>query len=371
MLEIISSQNGLNIKEFSKVALGIYDSVDCERRRYDAPFYYAPVRRALLCKRFGMPSKIEPFLVRRDGKPVACVASIHAPSKASEQDGYFGFFETIDDPEVAASMLSKMEIHFRGLDVRRIIGPVCPDLNEFPGILIEGHDAWCSPHTAYNHRYYARILEDLGYSKAKDLVAITANIDADYDILKAAKKRSISRGIKLSAIKGAEAFFTLSRAWPVYVEAHRHNWEEVPITSLKFVSDFMLLANLCPPGFFQIATYRGKVIGFGAAIPDTTAFEGCLGATINPLEYKRAILSVRAPKNVRVPLLCVTEKFRNRGVDAAIMHELWRFAKLAGVEKGEFSWILEDNQKMIGPLLKIGGNVTKVWRVFAKEIKLS
>ena len=82
----------------------------------------------------------------------------------------FGWLDFTDDPEVSAALLGAVEAWARENGLEAVHGPMgFTDLDR-EGLLIEGFDELGTFSTIYNHPYYPRHLESLGYTKDVDWV---------------------------------------------------------------------------------------------------------------------------------------------------------------------------------------------------------
>ena len=84
-------------------------------------------------------AEAEYFIAERDGVPVGRITA-QIDRRWDEyqggSDGIFGFFETADDPEVAAALLDTAVEWVRSRGRRRILGPMDFTTNDELGILI-------------------------------------------------------------------------------------------------------------------------------------------------------------------------------------------------------------------------------------------
>ena len=113
------------------------------------------------------------FLAYRDGKIVGRIAAI-VNNRANEKWGLkaarFGWVDFIDDKEVVDALFSTAEAWARERGMNEIKGPLgFTDLDP-EGMLIEGFDRLSTMATIYNHPYYPKHLERLGYIKDADWV---------------------------------------------------------------------------------------------------------------------------------------------------------------------------------------------------------
>ena len=72
---------------------------------------------------------------------------------------------------------------------------------------------------------------------------------------------------------------------------------------------------------------------------------------------------------LRVLTLGLIPEYRRTGIDQLLYLRLFQGAHKLGITRGEFSWILEDNQPMRQALEKLGCNVYKTYRIYEKAIR--
>ena len=88
-----------------------------------------------------------------------------------KKPGFFGFFESVDDVEVARAVMEAARKWLLERGAKVIRGPVNPSTNYECGMLVEGFDSSPNVMMPYNSPSYPRMLEAVGLRKAKDLLA--------------------------------------------------------------------------------------------------------------------------------------------------------------------------------------------------------
>ena len=168
------SRNSRDVLRFLKVSYGIYR---------DDPNWVAP----LLMDTKKVFTDANPmfehavmqlWVARRDGQDVGRIAGIidHNHNRAAkDQAAFFGFFESVNDPEVSRRLFETVSGWTRQAGLKRILGPMNPTTNDECGLLIEGFDSPPVLMMTYNPRYYVPLVEAAGFRKTKDLLAF--NID--------------------------------------------------------------------------------------------------------------------------------------------------------------------------------------------------
>src|SRR2546426_9278397 len=113
------------------------------------------------------------FIARRNGKPVGRIAAIENRAHNAFHDdrvGFFGFFEAIDDADVAGALLSAAEAWLRTRGLTWARGPMNPSTNHDCGLLVDGFDQHPQFLTPWNPSYYETLICSAGFTASKDLL---------------------------------------------------------------------------------------------------------------------------------------------------------------------------------------------------------
>ncbi|MBQ9309974.1 MAG: N-acetyltransferase [Bacteroidales bacterium] len=111
------------------------------------------------------------YMAYIDGKPVGRIAGIinrWANEHWNHDEVRFGWFDTIDDREVSAALIAKVEEFGREHGMTHIVGPLGFTDFDPEGMLVEGFDQESTMPLIYNHPYYVEHIEALGFSKDVD-----------------------------------------------------------------------------------------------------------------------------------------------------------------------------------------------------------
>src|ERR1041385_6415231 len=309
------------------------------------------------------------FLARRNGEVVGRIAAIldnpryQAPR---EKGGYFGFFESLDDVMVAEALLvrARQWVFDRGATWMR--GPVNPSTNYECGILVEGFDLDPMIMMTYNHPYYPVLMERVGLSKAKDLLAYLSNSHAIElkKIERASSRLMATSGVRVRPINMKEFSSELTRVWEVYCQAWSRNWGFIPMSRDEFFAMGKEMKQILKPELVLIGEADGKMVGFALALPDVNQALKPAGGKLFPTGLFKILYYQRLVRSVRVLALGVIESYRTSGVAAAFYANLVRNAQKLGYGDCEMSWILEDNVLMNLPLSVMRAKGYKTYRIY-------
>ena len=334
-----------------------------------------PLRRAvrdLLDPRhpFWSHGERELFLAESRGTPVGRIAAIvnHRHNAFhGERTGFFGFFEALPREDAPPALLEAVAEWLRRRGQKRLRGPVNPSTNYECGLLVEGFDTPPRVMMPYNPPWYARVLENWGLRKAKDLVAYRFRVpetvpDRLARAARAARRRLpglVVRSVRLKAFREE-----LARIREIYNTAWEKNWGFVPMSEAEMERMARDLKPFLVPELVQIAEVDGEPAGFLMALPDIHAALKPLNGRLGPLGLLRFFWRLRRIREARLLTLGIKPAYRRRGVDAALMEAALKAAQARGYREAELSWILEDNWLTRRAAEAWGGRVSKIYRIY-------
>ncbi len=322
-------------------------------------------------------AEMQLWLAMRNGAVVGRIAGIIDKAHNDfhkETTAFFGFFESIDDQEIADGLFSAVAEWAKQRGMSRLLGPMNPTTNDECGLLVEGFDSPPVIMMTYNPPYYARLIERAGFAKAKDLLALYVGIDAEpvgrMNRLAAGAQRRIP-GIKVRSISRGTLKQDLVQVKEVYNAAWEDNWGFVPMTEgdLDFIAG--RLKPLLAEDLALLVEIDGEAVGFILTIPDfNVAIRPMRGRLFTPALWNliQHLRGKRRIKNARVITLGIKKGFRQRGIDAILFSESFRAGRQLGFAGAEVSWILEDNVMMLRSIETFGGKLYKRYRIYERPV---
>jgi GNAT superfamily N-acetyltransferase len=342
------------------------------------PCWTAPLRRdvhTLLSPEknpFFRHAAAEHALARRDGRVVGRITAIENRLHNEfhrDRVGFFGFFECIDDPEVASALVDAAAtwVKARGLAVLR--GPTSFSTNDEAGLLVEGFDTPPVLMMPHNPPHYAKLLEGAGLRKAKDLLAYQRTSEGLPDRLTEASEGLRARyDIRIRTLdlgRFGEEVAVIKR---LYNEAWERNWGFVPMTDEEI--DF-LARQLRPVVVRELVAFAecgGEPIGFALALPDlNVALRTNPSGRLFPGLLK-VLWAARRLRRMRILLAGMRPEWRGKGVDALLYRHIWEAARAKGYAWAEAGWVLEDNHPMRNALVRMGFEVYKTYRLYERDL---
>jgi hypothetical protein len=321
-------------------------------------------------------AKTKLFLAVKDretvGRIATCINYYHNEFHM-DKVGFFGFFESIDDPEVASKLfkVAMITLKSEGMEIMR--GPTNFSTNHEIGFLIDGFDKPPTIMNPYNKPYLPKLAEKFGLKKVMDLHAylITKDMpisERQMNIVKKIKERNKIRIRPLDLSKFDEEVQLVNK---IYNQAWQRNWGFVPMPEDEFFHTAKSLKEIVDPELVFIAYVNDEPAAFSMAVPDINQVLIGLKGRLFPLGIFKVVWNTKIRRKItgiRMLTMGVIPKFQKRGIDSVFYVDTY----LKGVERGyhwaELSWILETNELMCRAAENMGAVLYKKYRLVEMPI---
>jgi hypothetical protein len=310
------------------------------------------------------------FLARRNRDPVGRVAGIIDHNYIQfhqEKTGFFGFFESINEAEVAQALLSKVGNWLKERGMEKMTGPMNPSTNDECGLLIEPFDSPPRLMMPYNPAYYPSLLESFGLKKAMDLYAYWLDKSFFLDerlmrITERLMKRQPQFWTRPINLRRFDEELKIVKE--IYNQAWSRNWGFVPMTEEEIDDLAKNLKPLVVPDLVLFAYWDKEPVGFAVSLPDYNEVLKHLNGKVGLLGGLKFLYYSRKIKTVRVMLLGVKHAFQKRGLEGLLYVETFKKGIKRGYQNAECSWILENNVLMQHGIEAMGGKRYKTYRIY-------
>lgn len=322
-------------------------------------------------------SKIALWIAEKNGRIAGRIAGIINDNHNEfhkDKTGFFGFFDCINDKKVSRLLFDKASEFIKEYGMDTLRGPVSPSTNDECGLLIDGFDKPPVMLMPYNPEYYADLVEDYGFKKAKDLLAfwITPEVVKDEKMMSKLdriaemiiKKENLTiRNLNLKDFDNE-----VQKVREVYNDAWEKNWGFVPMTVDEFKYVAKSLKLIADPDYIEFAEIDGHPVGFSLALPDVNQAIKGLNGKLMPFGFIKFLLNKKKINQLRVLIMGLKKDYQKKGIDAIFYRNIIKAGYRKGLKGAEISWILEDNYAMKQTTEKLGASVYKTFRIFDKNI---
>lgn len=325
---------------------------------------------------FRSHSKMKFFLASQNGIVVGRIAAIIDSDfieKWKQRIGHFGFFECINDSNVAKLLFQTAEKFLIEERIELVHGPMNPSTNYTCGILMNAYELSPYLDMTYNPPYYITLLEELGFRKNLDLNAYfyTPELKMQERLRSLGNYISQKNNITIRPVNMKKFSSELEIMRGIYNDAWDDNFGFVPVSKNEFNFICGQMKSVAIPDMVLFAFINDEPAGFIAALPDYNVFMKEMKGKMTLKGAYNFLFNRKKIKATRVITFGVKKVFRKKGLDIALLNQLminWTTLKF---EEAELSWILEDNVQMIREIEKFGASHYKTYRIYGKSLQVN
>lgn len=291
------------------------------------------------------------WLAYKEGRVVGRIAAIKN-NRFIERWGKayarFGWIDFIDDREVSAALLGRVEEWARERSLIGVHGPMgFTDLDK-EGMLVEGFSELGTLPMIYNHPYYPEHLEALGYRKDVDWLEyeIRAPEEIPEKVLRLQQLVLKRSHLRLVEAKKAKELRPYAReVFDVINEAYANLYGVVELSTEQIDAYINQYFGFIRPDYTKvIVDADNRVAAFAITMPSLSrALQRARGRLL-PTGFLHILRALRKPTQLDFYLVAVRPKYQNLGVNSILMAEITRAGLRNGIRTAETSGELENNR---------------------------
>ncbi|MBQ7690152.1 MAG: N-acetyltransferase [Muribaculaceae bacterium] len=317
------------------------------------------------------------FMAYRDGRPVGRIAGIInrlVNERSGKQEGRFGFVDFIDDAEVADALFQTVAQWARGKGMTCLTGQLGFTDMDKEGMLVEGFDQVGTQATIYNHEYYPRHMERMGFVKDVDWVEFRVKVPPEVpekmhrvaaivrqrvgvDTIKYTNRRKLVRDY-------GEAIFKLIN------EAYDQLFGYSPLSDKQIEHYIKMYVPFLPLDDLSLVVKPdGELVGVGITLPSLS--QGLIKSRgrLFPMGWWHLLKAFKGHNPVvDLLLIAVKPEYHSKGVNALIFDDLIPCFNRFGYQWADTGHELEDNERVQQQWQYFDYRQNKRRRAFTKEL---
>lgn len=311
--------------------------------------------------------------------PVGRIAGIinhRANEKWNTQNVRFGFFDFIDDMEVSASLLDAVCQWGMKRGMKVIQGPMGITDFDKEGMLIEGFDRMSSMNTLYNHAYYPKHMEALGYEKEVDWLQIRIDIPPEvpkkYLRVSRLAKEMFHLSIKKLTPKDVHENGYGQRVFQLLNEAYSPIFGFSELSERQIDAFVKQYLNLIDKDLVTLVENEdGELVGVAITMCSLSKAMRKAHGKLFPWGWYHLLkaLKWKPEDNAELLLIAVRPDYQMLGVNAIFFEDLIPIYNKHGIRWAETGPQLEDNVRELSQWKPLNPIYTKRRRCYKKEIK--
>jgi len=373
-IEKVDTNNRSQVKRFVQFYYDLYR--DCPQ--WVPPLFvdsYLPLNRKK--HPFFEHSEADFFLAVENGKTVGriCAAynnpfnDYHKTKKA-----HFYAFDSLNDLEVARALFDAAFEWARAKGADTMLGPKGLSPFDGYGILITGFEhRQMMTMMNYNHDYYPKLMEGLGFEKEVDFVS--CYLPADSFKIPERVERIANRALKRGNLwvkkfkNKRELVQWAPRIGMAYNKAFIHNWEYYPFSAgdIQYAVDNIFL--VADHRLIKVILHEEEIVGFLFAFPDVSAALQRAKGRLFPFGLFDLLLEMKRTKTISGNGMGILPEYQGMGGNALLYYEMGRTVfGFNQFEHVEMTQVAETTEQMRADLKNLNGVEYKNHRVYRKKI---
>ncbi|MFC2028794.1 GNAT family N-acetyltransferase [Chloroflexota bacterium] len=318
------------------------------------------------------------FIAMRDGKPagtISCAEDLNARRTRGFGECTIGFFECLQDIDVAEALFSTAENWSREHDLGRMVGTWNLDREDSRGILIDGRDQPAAVYCGYNPSYYRDFFELYGFEKHGD-DGLAYRIDVDLNtrqarhLLRLADKIRSRKNIIIRGANLEDYDAEIDRVLDLQNRGLAHMPGHVPYTRSTIESMIQPMLKVVDPELVLFAEIDGKAVGWFPGVPNLNEVFIHLNGLRYPWNYLNALrFSKYKPESISIKSVVVPPEYWDTGVGVLLFAEMAKRLVEKGYKWADLSLTGEDNTDTYPLAHRMGARIYKRYRFFTKQVE--
>jgi len=316
-------------------------------------------------------AEAQTFLVTRRDRVCGRIAAVinHDHNRRyRERRGFFGFFESENDPAIAQALFAAVRGWLAARRIEHLRGPMNPSYNYEMGLLIDGFERPPTFMMTYNPPYYRELVEACGFYKAKDLYAYSADVSQVGSIegkLPALVDEIVRQfDVSLRRLDTARFDDDVRTFLETYNAANTEQFGFVPLSRAEMEHMAAAMRHLVVPELTSVAEVDGRAVGTVLGMLDYNPRIKAIDGRLLPTGFVRLLWNRRAIKRARIIAAQVLPEYQRGGLAIAMMARMLPECLDYGLVEAEFSWVMEDNLLSRGTIERAGGTIAKIYRLY-------
>ena len=317
------------------------------------------------------------FVALRDGAPVGRIsAQINRLHLATHQDGagHFGFFDCIDDQDVANALFAAAAEWLKARGSKRMVGPFNFSINEECGLQIEGFDTPPALFMTQARPWTAPLLDRAGFEKETDLLAFRASPQGISD--RAKKLTDFARASGRVTLRSADLSRRaeeLTLLCDIFNDSWSGNWGFTPINASEVENLLGDFTRFIRGQFCRFACLDGVPVGVMVFLPNYNEPIQIFGGRLFPFNWARLVWAMVMDRfhSGRVVILGIRKSVQGTPLAGAMIALLTNEIRLQASSKyewAEFGWVLEGNRPMVRMCEMAAGPAVKRYRMYGRAL---
>ena len=310
----------------------------------------------------------------RGDKPVGrIVAHTHGASNDQyhERRACFGYFDCIDDVDVAHSLLDAAEGFARSEGCTVIAGNFNLTAMQQMGVVTEGFDSAPYSDMVWNPPHIPRLLEHNGFNSyfpARTYEFDLRTFDPETLLKPKIQDRLNDSSLTWVQLESLEFSSALEKIRIILNDGFMHNPMFVPLTSSEILFQAKDLAHVIDPGITALVHDDQGPAGVVLSMPDLNPMFRAMGSRLGitaPWHFLRHRVT---RKRAVIVFASVAQRQQNNGLNGAMLYRVTRAMQQRGYESVGITWVADQNVASVRQTERLGARAMHRIHLYQKPV---
>jgi GNAT superfamily N-acetyltransferase len=302
---------------------------------------------------------------------IAVLDNRHYNEYNHEKTAFFYLFECVDDLDVSRGLFNAAFDWARKRGLNLIKGPKGFTALDGMGLLIQGFEHMPAMGIPYNHAYYQKLVEDVGFLTDGDVVS--GYLKPEYRLPE--KVRLVAERVQARLGLSVERFTSradlrafVPRLKELYNESLPGTVGNTPLTDKEakvMAEQIIWFAN---PRLIKILKKGEQIVGFLFAYPDVSAALQRTKGKLFPFGWIDLLLELKRTTWIDINGAGIIEEYRGMGGTAILFSEMEKTVLSGTFTRADVVQIGVDNQKMQMEMAALGLDFCKMHRNYRRAL---
>lgn len=310
----------------------------------------------------------------RDGAPVGrIVAHVHGASNRRHgwRRGHFGYFDCIDEPEVATALLDAAIAFARGHGCTSLVGNFNLTAMQQLGVVTGGfeHDPFSD--MVWNPPHIPRLLRLAGFSETLPASTFVLGLDAakpERLLTPAARERLTDPALTWVRLRRRKIASSLEQVREVLNDGFAHNPMFVPLTREEMKFQARDLSHVMDPAITSLVLDGEGAAGVVLCIPDFNPMLRAMRSRFGLLAPLHLLRQRLRRDRAVIVFYSVARRMQGRGLNPAMLHEVIRALQRRGYAELGLTWIADENAASLRQIERLGARPLHRIHLFERSI---
>lgn len=287
--------------------------------------------------------------------------------KAGVRTGFFGFFETFNDPDAVKFLLDEVFKYCLANGIQRIEGPFNPNLYSEVGMLQTKFELPPSFFQTYNPEYYNSLLKENGFNILEVLHTRINKNSFDYLNKKFRKSPELQMqdlSVRSFNMKNREA--DLEHLRNIFNDAFSDNWHFTPVSKNEYLFASKHLELVTPPDLLQFVEYKGEPVAAVHFVLDINPLLKNFKGKSSLIKYLNFLIQRKKIDRVLIFAVGIKKEFRNSRVVQLLFNASVEIARKYRIL--ESTWMYDENKIIISLAERLGLERDKEFNIYYKNL---